>query len=135
MTNLGWDDIWVDDLSPGDQGGVNGVEGRTFFELGGRDCGQRSIRANPGEPHLESDIPEAARAIEAKRKARMIDVSAEEKKRKDWMVFVKRDLGLGRPAKSPRFICENWEPFTGGIDKMPSLPLAVSNLIRQRNVK
>ena len=50
------------------------------------------------------------------------------------MVFVKRDLGFA-PAKSPRLICEIWEPFTGGIGEMPSLPVTVSNLIRQRNVK
>jgi hypothetical protein len=33
------DDRWVDDLFSGNQGGVNGGEGRTFLELGGGDCG------------------------------------------------------------------------------------------------
>jgi len=44
VTNLRRDNIRVDDLSPGNQGGVDRKEWRTFFEFGGRDCGQRSIR-------------------------------------------------------------------------------------------
>jgi len=114
-TDLGWDNIWVDNLGPGDQGGMNGIEGRTFLELGGRDCGQWSIRDTPGATHPESDIPEAARAIEAKRKARMI-VVAWGKEGKDWTVFV-RDLGYGRPSKSPRFICESGSHLRVGLTR------------------
>jgi len=49
----GRDDIWVDDLSPGDQGGVDRMEWGTFFELGGRDCSSEGDRSQKEGTHDE----------------------------------------------------------------------------------
>ena len=49
--------------------------------------------------------------------------------RKDWTVFVKRDLGCGRPPKSPRLICEISVPFTVGLTRAKTTNDR-SNLIR-----
>jgi len=134
LTNLGWDDVWVNDLGPGDQGGVNRIEGRTFFELGGRDCSPRSIRDDPSKTYPDSDIPETARVIEAKRKARMMDGFCGE--RRKGLDGVRKERPVIRtPFQKLALYMRIWVPFTGGVGEVPSLPVTVSNLIRQRNVK
>jgi len=104
LTNRGWDDIWVNDISPGDQRGMDRVERRAFFEFGGRDCGQRSIRDAPGKTYSETDIPEAARAIEAKRKARMIDVVCGKGIKEGLDGIREEGPGIYAPPKAPAYM-------------------------------